>query len=127
MTASGITAIGQISINVQDMPRAVSFYREVLGLTHLFDAGPKLSFFDCGGVRLMLDIPEQPEFNHPASILYYKVTDIAAAYAQMIAKGVRFEDQPHIVAPMPTYDLWMTFARDPEGNMFALMAEVARE
>lgn len=126
MTASRITAIGQIAINVHDMPRAIGFYRDVLGLTHLFDAGPKLSFFDCGGVRLMLDIAEKPEFNHPASILYYKVADIAAAHAQMVAKGVRFEDEPHIIAPMPTYDLWMAFARDPEGNLFALMAEVAR-
>lgn len=126
MATSRITAIGQISINVHDMPRAVGFYRDVLGLKHLFDAGPNLSFFDCGGVRLMLGFAEKPEFNHPGSILYYKVADIAAAHAKLVARGVRFEDQPHIVAPMPTYDLWMTFARDTEGNMFALMAEMAK-
>jgi methylmalonyl-CoA/ethylmalonyl-CoA epimerase len=118
-----LNQIGQIAIPVQDMPRAVAFYRDVLGMRHLFDAGPKLSFFDCGGVRLMLDIPEQAEFRHPASVLYYKVDDIAAAHRELVEKGVRFADTPHVIAKMPTYDLWMTFARDTEGNVFALMSE----
>jgi methylmalonyl-CoA/ethylmalonyl-CoA epimerase len=121
-----LNQIGQIAITVRDMPRAVAFYRDTLGIRHLFDAGPKLSFFDCGGVRLMLDIPEQAEFDHPPSILYYKVADIAATHRELIAKGVKFEDEPHVIARLPSHDLWMTFARDSEGNMFALMSEVTR-
>lgn len=121
-----LNQIGQIAIPVQDMARAVAFYRDVLGMRHLFDAGPKLSFFDCGGVRLLLDIPEQAEFQHPASVLYYKVDDIAAAHRELVEKGVRFEDTPHVIAKMPTYDLWMTFARDTEGNVFALMSEATQ-
>jgi methylmalonyl-CoA/ethylmalonyl-CoA epimerase len=65
--------IGQIAINAKDTERATAFYRDVLGLKLLFQAGPKLSFFDCGGVRLMITVPEEAEFNHPSSILYYKV------------------------------------------------------
>lgn len=60
----GITRIGQIAINVQDVERATAFYRDVLGLPLLFTAG-QLAFFDCGGVRLMLSYPEMPEFDHP--------------------------------------------------------------
>ena len=93
-------------------------------MRHLFDAGPKLSFFDCGGVRLMLDIPEQAEFQHPPSILYYRVDDIGSVHRELKGKGVRFEDEPHVIAKLPSHDLWMTFARDSEGNMFALMSEV---
>jgi methylmalonyl-CoA/ethylmalonyl-CoA epimerase len=119
-----LNQIGQIAITVRDLPRAVNFYRDVLGMRHLFDAGPNLSFFDCGGVRLMLDIPEQAEFRHPPSILYYKVEDIAAVHRELQGKGVRFEDEPHVIAKLPTHDLWMTFARDSESNMFALMSEV---
>jgi methylmalonyl-CoA/ethylmalonyl-CoA epimerase len=119
-----LNQIGQIAITVHDMPRAVAFYRDVLGMRHLFDAGPKLSFFDCSGVRLMLDIPEQAEFQHPPSILYYKVHDIGSVHRELKAQGVRFEDEPHVIARLPSHDLWMTFARDSEGNMFALMAEV---
>jgi catechol 2,3-dioxygenase-like lactoylglutathione lyase family enzyme len=118
-----LNQIGQIAITVRDLPRAVNFYRDVLGMRHLFDAGSKLSFFDCGGVRLMLDIPEQAEFQHPPSILYYKVDDIAAVHRELGQKGVRFEDEPHIIAKLPTHDLWMTFARDSEDNVFALMSE----
>ena len=115
--------ISQIAINVHDLPRAVTFYRDVLGLQHLFDAGPKMSFFDCNGVRLMLSLPERPEYDHPASILYYKVTNLETTHRELGAKNVRFDSPPHMIASMPTYELWMAFARDSEGNPFALMAE----
>jgi len=63
----GLAQIGQIAIAMKDLPRAVAFYRDVLGLPFLFEAPPKLAFFDCAGVRLMLSEPEKPEFDHPAS------------------------------------------------------------
>lgn len=125
ITDVGITAIGQIAINAHDIQRATAFYRDQLGLRLLFTAG-KLAFFDCGGVRLMLDVAEKPEFNHPSSILYFRVPDIAAAHRQLLAGGVRFEDEPHVIARMPDHDLWMTFFRDSEQNLLALMSEVRR-
>lgn len=72
----------------------------------------------------MLDVPEDAEFQHPPSILYYKVDDIGAVHRELKEKGVRFEDEPHVIAKLPSHDLWMTFARDSEGNVFALMSEV---
>jgi methylmalonyl-CoA/ethylmalonyl-CoA epimerase len=117
-------SIGQIAVNVHDLPRAVRFYRDTLGIRHLFDAGPTLSFFDCGGVRLMLGPAEKPEFNHPASVLYYKVPDIHAAHQTLRAKGAVFIDAPHLIAKMPDHELWMTFLNDTEGNTLALMSEV---
>jgi methylmalonyl-CoA/ethylmalonyl-CoA epimerase len=116
--------IGQIAIVVQDLDRAVAFYRDTLGMRFLFQAPPKLAFFDCGGVRLMLDVPEEEEFKHSASILYYKVDDIRDAWATLRDRGVEFRDEPHLVARMPDHELWMTFFRDPEGNTLALMCEV---
>ena len=116
--------IGQIAIVVQDIDRAVAFYRDKLGLRLLFQAPPKLAFFDCGGVRLMLDVPEKQEFKHSASILYYKVDDIKATWAALRGRGVEFRDEPHMVARMPDHELWMTFFRDTEGNTLALMSEV---
>jgi predicted enzyme related to lactoylglutathione lyase len=121
-----LNQIGQIAVNVRDLRRAVNFYRDVLGMRHLFDAGPKMSFFDCGGVRLMLGVAERAEFDHPGSILYYKVADIDAAHRELDGKGVRFEDAPHLIAKLPTHELWMAFARDTEGNLFALMSEVTQ-
>jgi methylmalonyl-CoA/ethylmalonyl-CoA epimerase len=120
----GVSRIGQIAINAHDVERAAAFYEGSLGLKLLFKAGPGLAFFDCGGVRLMLTRPEKPEFDHPSSILYFAVSDIQAAYAKMKEQGVKFEDEPHLIAKMPDHDLWMVFFRDSEGNLLGLMSEV---
>ena len=108
----GITRIGQIGINVKDVERAAAFYENQLGLKLLFKAPPGLAFFDCGGVRLMLQCAEKPEFDHPSSILYFAVPDIQAAHAAMKEKGVTFEDEPHMIAKMPDHDLWLAAFRD---------------
>jgi catechol 2,3-dioxygenase-like lactoylglutathione lyase family enzyme len=123
--AIAITQIGQIAINVHDTNRAVEFYRDTLGLKLLFTAG-HLAFFDCGGVRLMLTPPDRPEFDHPASILYFKVADIQSAHAHLVQRNVKTESEPHIVARMPDHDLWLADFRDSEGNLMCLMSEVRR-
>jgi len=123
----GILRLGQIQVRAHDVKRASTFYQDALGLKLLFKAPPGLAFFDCGGVRLMIDSPEKPEFDHPSSVLYFAVPDIQAAHAQMKQSGVRFEDEPHLIATMPDHDLWMTFFRDSEDNLMALMSEVKRQ
>ncbi|MFZ0307253.1 MAG: VOC family protein [Candidatus Sulfotelmatobacter sp.] len=125
-TGIGITRLGQIAMHTKDVERAAAFYEEKLGLKLLFKAPPGLAFFDCGGVRLMLERAEKPEFDHPSSVLYFSVPDIQAAYGKLKESGVRSEDEPHLIAKMPTHDLWMTFFRDSEGNLLALMSEVTR-
>ena len=120
----GISRLGQIQVRAHDVERATKFYQDALGLKLLFKAPPGLAFFDCGGVRLMIDSAEKPEFDHPSSILYFAVPDIQAAHAQMKQSGVRCEDEPHLIATMPDHDLWMTFFRDSEDNFMALMSEV---
>ena len=122
----GITRLGQVAVNVKDVARATAFYRDVLGLRFLFAAG-QLAFFDCGGVRLMLDKPEKAEFDHPSSILYFSVADIQAAHRRLVSAGVVIVEEPHVIAAMADHDLWMSFFRDTEGNVMALMSEVARK
>ncbi len=123
-SGAGITRLGQIAINAQDVDRAAAFYQDALGLKLLFKAPGGLAFFDCGGVRLMLSRAEKPEFDHPSSILYFSVPDIRASHARMKESGVRFEDEPHLIARMPGHDLWMTFFRDSENNLLGLMCEM---
>lgn len=118
-----ITGIGQIAINCHDLKRATEFYRDKLGMRLLYEF-PGLAFFDCGGVRLMLSEPEKAEFDHPASIIYYRVGDIQQASRTLIDKGVELEHEPRIIAKMPDHDLWMFFVRDSEGNLVGLMSEV---
>lgn len=122
-----LSRIGQIFVNVHDLDRAIDFYRDTLGMTFLFQAPPGMAFFDCGGIRLMLGVADRPELDHPASIIYYKVDDIERVYETLKARGVDFVVKPHLVAPMPTYDLWLADFRDSENNLLALMSEVPRE
>ncbi len=121
----GLSTIGQIAVNAHDLDRAVGFYRDQLGMKHLFSVPPKMAFFDCDGLRLMLSLPEKPEFDHPSSILYFKVDNILQAAQTLTDRGVQFEEQPVFVANMGAYDLWIGFFRDSENNLLALMSEVA--
>jgi methylmalonyl-CoA/ethylmalonyl-CoA epimerase len=115
--------IGQIALNAKNIPAATAFYRDVLGLKHLFSVGDRMAFFDCGGVRLMLSQPSSPEHDHLSSILYFVVADIAAAHAGLVAHGVRIEHPPALAARMPDHELWLCPFRDPEGNFLELMCE----
>jgi methylmalonyl-CoA/ethylmalonyl-CoA epimerase len=118
-----LSQIGQISVNVHDLDRAAAFYQEKLGITHLFNVPPKMAFFDCGGIRLMLAIPERPDLDHPSSIVYFKVPDIEEAYDALVSRNVHFETKPMLVAPIPAYDLSLAEFRDSENNVLALMSE----
>ncbi len=119
----GLGPIGQIAVPVEDVERAIAFYRDVLGMRFLFQAPPGLGFFDCGGVRLMLDGPAKAHAGQ-SSVVYYKVDDIDAAFERLSDRGVAFEARPHLVAKLPDHELWMAFFRDPDGNLLALMSEV---
>ena len=120
----GLATIAQIAVNVHDIDRAVEFYRDKLGMKHLFNAPPGLAFFDCDGIRLMLSTPPKPEFDHPGSIIYYKVDEIQQAYATLSERGVVFEEKPAMVVNMGTYDLWLAAFRDSENNLLGLMCDV---
>ena len=124
-TASfGLSRIGQVAVRVHDLERAVAFYRDVLGMRFLFQAPPGLAFFDCDGVRLLLDRVQDAKFDHPASVIYYTVPDIRAAHATLLARGVEFLREPHLVANLGHVEVWMAFFRDPDENVLALMAEI---
>ena len=122
VTTPGLSRIHQISMRVHDVDRAVRFYRDALGVPFLFAAPPQLAFFNCGGVRLMLSTPE-PGFDHPGSVLYFAVDDIAAAHAALKARGVVFSTDPHKIATLANREVWLADFKDSEGNTLALMSE----
>jgi len=115
--------IGQIGLTVSDLEKAVTFYRDALGIKHLFNAPPAMAFFAAGNVRLMLSRPEKPGSEQFGCALYFKVADIQAAREALAARGVTFEVEPHRLARMPDHELWMAFFRDPDRNLLALMCE----
>jgi len=117
----GLSSIGQIFIRARDLDRAIRFYRDTLGMPFLFQAPPQMAFFQCGTTTIMLGVPE-PELDHPASLVYYLVPDIASAHTTLRGRGVEFISDPHLVHRAADHELWLAEFRDSEGNVLALMA-----
>jgi methylmalonyl-CoA/ethylmalonyl-CoA epimerase len=117
--------IGQIALAVSDVDRAEAFYRDALGLRELYRFGD-LTFFDCAGVRLMLEKAEAPESIAKSSVIYFRCADIALATRELTKRGVVFQSKPHLIAKMDDHDLWMAFFTDPDGHTLALMQEAPK-
>src|SRR5690349_8356817 len=126
--ALSLSRIGQISIVVHDVERATAFYRDVLGMRFLF-AYPGMAFFDCDGVRLFLAAPEPgaEATERPCPVmLYFRVPSVSAAHAELLRRGAEETESPRVVHRAATYDLWMAFVRDPDGNQIGIMAELPK-
>jgi predicted enzyme related to lactoylglutathione lyase len=123
ITEYKLSEIRQIAITVSDVGTALPFYRDVLGLTFLFSPAPNLAFLVAGSVRIMLSTPQGAGTVGHNSIIYFKVTDIAATHAAILARGAKNERDPQFVARMPDHELWAAFVRDPDGNLVGLMEE----
>lgn len=121
--AFGLGRIGQIALSVSDVDRAEAFYRDALGLRALFRFGD-LAFFDCAGVRLMVQKAADAAAVGRACPLYFSCADIRVAVRELEGRGVVFTDRPHRIARMADHDLWMAFFADPDGHVLALMSEV---
>jgi len=116
-----LSSIGQIFVRAKDLDRAIRFYRDTLGMPFLFQAPPQMAFFQCGTTTVLVGVPEAPEFDHPASTIYYLVPDIAAAHATLRSRAVEFITEPHLVHRAADYELWLAEFRDSEGNVLSLM------
>ncbi len=120
-----IHGVGQVSISVSDVGKAVEFYRDVLDIPFLFQVpgSPAMAFFDCGGTRLYIVKPEDPNVKPDVSVIYFTVDSAKDAAEELISKGVELESEPHIIHQTENYTLWMAFFRDPDGNLMAVMSE----
>jgi catechol 2,3-dioxygenase-like lactoylglutathione lyase family enzyme len=121
---STVGPLAQVAVTFRDVPRAVAWYRDVLGLPMVFETNG-MAFFAMGDVRLMITTPEREEFDHPASILYFRVAQIDDAYAELRRNGAAFDDEPHLVGRMGDTEIWMCFLRDPENHLLGITEERA--
>ena len=119
-----IKRVGQIAIAVSDISRSIEFYREKLGLTLLFEAGPNLVFFRCGDTRLMITTLQGEERDHHTSVIYYQVDNIHEAFESIKANDIPIVREPQMTAKMEDHELWIGFIRDPDENLIGIMAEM---
>ena len=124
--AVSLSRIKQIAIPVHSLDEAKAFYRDTLGLRHLFDAPPALSFFDCGGVQLMLAGPpaqgKDGDRQHP--VLFYDVSDIKKTHARIKSSGAKSLEEPHVITRMNGREIWISSVSDGQGNVVSLMSDV---
>ena len=115
----GAIGLHQVALHVDDLDRAVAFYRDVVKLQLItrFDP-PGLAFFRLGDTRLLL------EANAPASLLYLRVPDAAAEIERLRAEGVTIEQDAHVIFSDAAgqfgpagEDEVLGFFRDSEGNL----------
>jgi methylmalonyl-CoA/ethylmalonyl-CoA epimerase len=127
-TAAPVTLsrIKQIAVPVNAVDEAKAFYRDTLGMRHLFDAPPALSFFDCGGIQLMLTGPAAQgadgDQQHP--VLFYDVSDIRNTHDRIKASGAKVLAEPHVIARISGREIWISAVSDGQGNVVSLMSDV---
>ncbi len=124
--AVSLSRIKQIAIPVHSVDEAKIFYRDTLGLRHLFDAPPALSFFDCGGVQLMLAGPaaQGKDGNQQHAVLFYDVSDIKTTHARIKNLGAKSLAEPRVIARMNGREIWVGELSDGQGNVIGLMSDV---
>ncbi len=120
-----LSHIGQIALPVTDVDRSEAFYEKVLGLPKLYRFGD-LTFFDCAGVRLLLEKSKASQDFHAQGCIYFRCADIALAVDELTRRGISFKHKPHLIAKMDDHDLWMAFFTDPDGHMLAVMHEAPK-
>jgi catechol 2,3-dioxygenase-like lactoylglutathione lyase family enzyme len=112
--------LGQVHVSVTEVDRSVTFYRDVLGLQHLFTVpGQPMAFFASGDVRLYLGVPENESFRSTC-VLYFWVDDLDAETERL---GDIITDAPHVVHRDGSTELWMAALTDPDGHLVMLMQE----
>lgn len=124
MTTAAFGTLAQVAVTFRDLPKAIAWYRDVLQLPLMFETGG-MAFFAMGPVRLMMTVAEQPEHDHPASVLYFRTENIDAMHAEFMDRGVQFDDPPHLIGKMDATEIWMAFFRDTEEHMLAITEERA--
>jgi methylmalonyl-CoA/ethylmalonyl-CoA epimerase len=118
-----ITRLAQLSYPVSDVERAVAFFEGKLGLRLALRPHAHMAFFDLGGVSLFV---EKADDVSRTSILYLACADVAASTAELERRGVEIVSPPHRISEQPTYDLWMSFFKDPDGHLLALSMEAPK-
>jgi methylmalonyl-CoA/ethylmalonyl-CoA epimerase len=114
----------QIALTTTDLDRAITFYRDRLGLPFLFTAN-QMAFFNLSGTRLMVATDKaRPTLPRPTSVVYFDAPDFEATLARLHASGVKLVGEVESVQKTQAGILKLQQFEDPDGNMLAIMGIV---
>lgn len=104
----------------RDMPRAVAFYRDVLGLTLAFQDGEKWTQMKAGDVNFALASPEEGADGAVGAVVIFEVDDLDASKTALEDAG----GTVLALRDMGDHGRALTF-RDPDGNLVQLFQRAA--
>lgn len=111
--------IAQVAITVRDLDAATAFYRDTLGMRHLFTTNG-MSFLACGDTRVLLGV-ENP--TGQSVLLYFRVPDTRAAAQRLVKAGVKLDEEPRMIATLEGREVWLAAFRGPDGVMHHVISE----
>jgi predicted enzyme related to lactoylglutathione lyase len=113
----------QIAITTTDLPRAIVFYRDVLGLPLMFQTNG-MAFFDVAGIRLMIAVdPKRPKAR-ATSIIYFDTPDFNETVEKLKQLKLPLDGAVETVQRTSQGSLRLQQFRDPDGNTLAVMGIV---
>ena len=112
-----LSRITSIMLGVRDLPQALAFYKEKLGLTVIMQE-PSLALLQCGGVMLGLSRGHVNLAPHVAGAteVVFGVESVRATYKALSAQGVIFMSEPRQATPTD----WVAHFKDPDGHILSI-------
>jgi catechol 2,3-dioxygenase-like lactoylglutathione lyase family enzyme len=111
---SGITAI---MLGVRDIPVAIAFYRDKLGLKVIMQES-QIALLQSGAVMLGLSRGHAQSASHIAGAteVVFRVENVRGAQRALTAEGVAFLGEPRQVTPTD----WASHFRDVDGHLLSI-------
>lgn len=116
----GLSKVVQVALIVRDLPRAIAFYRDTLGLTFMFETNG-MAFFQAGDLRLIVGLARQGSVPIGGAVVYFDAHDWAATEAALVSRGVRFTAPTEVVQREGGREHALREFTDPDGNALAIM------
>ncbi len=119
-----LSKLAQIALSTRDLPKAIAFYRDVLGFALQFEVSG-MAFFDAGGTRLMIGpAHHQGALRNQHVRLFRRRRRYATSSANRAQPQIRTRSRNRQRAEGRNA---LRFFKDPDGNALAIMggAEVA--
>jgi catechol 2,3-dioxygenase-like lactoylglutathione lyase family enzyme len=113
-------------VSIVDVPRAISFYRDTLGLRLVMEEPPFAVVFDAHGIMLRLGMAKEIPQSH-GTVLGWQVPEISATVRELREAGVQFERYEGMGMDQDELGIWtsptgakVAWFKDPDGNTLSL-------
>jgi predicted enzyme related to lactoylglutathione lyase len=119
-----LSQIGAIMLGVRNLPQALAFYEEQLGLRVIMRES-QLALLQCGTVMLGLSrghVHAAPNVTGATEVVF-QVEAVRAAHRDLTSKGVSFTSEPRQVTPTD----WVAHFQDVDGHLLSIFGPEGKD